>query len=380
MTDSDVTLDAGLLSFGEPPADAASLRTALLQRLARQTKPPGSLGQLEALALQIGLLQQRQAPRLESAQQVVFAADHGLAAHGVSAYPQAVTAQMVLNFARGGAAISVLTRQHGIDLTIVDAGVAVELDERALQEALATAGPTSDRTPGRICRFESRRIGPGTADASTGPAMTPTQCSRAIEQGAEVVRGLPGNVLLLGEMGIGNSSSAALLMARLGGLPLAECVGRGTGLDDDGLRRKLAVLARVLERHEAARTPLAALAAFGGFELAMLVGAALQAARERRLVVVDGFIVTAAILVAARLAPALLQACVFAHCSDEAGHARLLDLLGVRALLRLGLRLGEGSGAALAWPLIDSAVRLLDGMATFESAGVSDRGPAAGGR
>lgn len=371
MSDGEVHVDPALLAPDAPSAGAAALRRRLDQRLARQTKPPGSLGQLESLAMQIGLLQQRPDPRLERPQQVVFAADHGLAAQGVSAYPQAVTAQMVLNFARGGAAVSVLTRQHGIDLTIVDAGIAGELDERAVREALAQAG----QAPGRSCRFESRRIGAGTADASTGPAMSAAQCSRAIHEGADVVRGLPGNALLLGEMGIGNTSSAALLMARLGGLPLAECVGRGTGLDDAGLRHKLGVLARVLERHGDASTPLAALSAFGGFELAMLVGASLQAARERRLIVVDGFIVTSAILVASRLAPTLLQACVFAHCSDEAGHARLLELLGACPLLRLGLRLGEGSGAALAWPIVDSAVRLLGGMATFESAGVSDRRP-----
>jgi len=183
-------------------------------------------------------------------------------------------------------------------------------------------------------------------------------------------------VLLLGEMGIGNTSSAALLLARLGDCDIAACVGRGTGLDDAGLARKLAVLREVLARHASATQPLDALAAFGGFEIAMMAGAALQAASERRLVVVDGFISGASILLAARLTPAVLDYCVFAHRSDEAGHALMLSRLNATPLLDLGLRLGEGSGGALAWPLVDSAVRLLEQMASFEEAAVSDRADA----
>jgi nicotinate-nucleotide--dimethylbenzimidazole phosphoribosyltransferase len=219
-----------------------------------------------------------------------------------------------------------------------------------------------------------RPVGPGTADASEGPAMSPAQCMQALELGRDCVRALPGNALVLGEMGIGNSSAAALLTARLTGAPLDDCIGRGTGLDDAGLARKRALLARVAARHADAHGPLEALAAFGGFEIAALAGALLQAAHERRLVVVDGFIVTAALLVAHALRPAVLDACVFAHRSDEAGHARALAHLGVEPLLALGLRLGEGSGAALAWPIVASAVALLNGMASFEGAGVS--GPA----
>ena len=337
----------------------ASHDTALTQRLQHRldhlTKPLGALGRLEALALQIGLIQQTEHPQLREPQLVVFAADHGLAAQGVSAYPSDVTAQMVENFLAGGAAVSVLARQHGLALTVVDAGVRSVIAPRA--------------------GLLDRKVAPGTADASLGPAMSTAQCAQAIEQGGAVVRGLPGNALLLGEMGIGNTSSAALLLARLGGHDIAACVGRGTGLDDAGLARKLAVLRRVLERHTGCDAPLAALAALGGFEIAMLVGAALQAAAERRVIVVDGFIVGAAILVAARLDPALLACCVFSHRSDEAGHALMLAQLGAEPLLDLGLRLGEGSGAALAWPLIDSALRLLNGMASFESAGVSTKTP-----
>ena len=305
--------------------------------------------------MQIGLIQQTDAPQLTAPQLVVFAADHGLAAQGVSAYPSEVTAQMVENFLVGGAAVSVLARQHGLALTVVDAGV----------------NQTFAPRPGRL----DRKVGAGTADASVGPAMSAAQCAQAIEHGREVVRGLPGNVLLLGEMGIANTSSAALLLARLGGHDIAACVGRGTGLDDAGVARKLAVLQRVLALHADCSEPLAALAAMGGFEIAMLVGAALQAAAERRVIVVDGFIVGAAILVASRIDATLLAGCVFSHRSDEAGHGLLLAQLGAEPLLNLGLRLGEGSGAALAWPLIDSALRLFNEMASFESAGVATQLP-----
>jgi nicotinate-nucleotide--dimethylbenzimidazole phosphoribosyltransferase len=335
-----------------PVADAA-LAVRLQQRIDRLTKPVGSLGRIEALAVQIGLVQRSERPRLVSPQMLVFAADHGLAAQGVSAYPSDVTWQMVENFLAGGAAISVLAEQHSLALHVVDAGVRHRFEPRP--------------------RLIVRKIGDGTADSSLGAAMTAEQCDGAIEAGREIVAALPGNVVLLGEMGIGNTSAAALLLARLAGHDIAECAGRGTGLDDDGLRRKVDVLRRVLARHESAAGPLDALAAFGGFEIAMMVGATLQAAALRRLIVVDGFISGAAVLVAATLVPAVLGYCVFAHRSNEAGHTRLLEHLNATPLLDLGLRLGEGSGAALAWPLIDSAWRLLDRMASFDSAGVSER-------
>ena len=335
-----------------PVADAALARR-LQHRLDHQTKPQGALGRLEALALQIGLVQQTEHPVLRAPQVLVFAADHGLAAQGVSAYPSDVTWQMVENFSAGGAAVSVLARQHRLAMTVIDAGVRHEFAPR----------------PGLL----DCKIGPGTADASQGDAMTHAQCAAAIRRGRDVVRALPGNVVLLGEMGIGNTSSAALLLARLAGVDIGACVGRGTGLDDAGLAHKRVVLRAVLQRHPGAQAPLEALAAFGGFEIAMLAGAALQAASERRLVVVDGFIAGAAILVAAMLAPDLLAYCVFAHRSNEAGHRLMLDHLGVQAVLDLGLRLGEASGAVLAWPLLASAVLLLNQMASFESAGVSTR-------
>lgn len=328
------------------------LETRLRHLIDHKTKPLGALGQLEDLALRLGLILGTPAPRLEGPQMLVFAGDHGLAARGVSAYPSDVTWQMVENFLAGGAAVSVIARQHGLALTVIDLGVRHDFAPRA---GLVQA-----------------KVAPGTQDASRGPAMSAAQCLQALEAGARVVRERPGNVILLGEMGIGNTSSASLLMARLTGEPLADCVGRGTGLDDAGLARKLAVLTEALQAHAGAQAPLDVLAALGGFEIAGMVGAVLQAAAENRVIVVDGFITAAAVLVASRLAPRVLQRCVWAHVSAESGHRRLLDHLGAgdAPLLQLGLRLGEGSGAALAWPLLESACRILREMASFESAGV----------
>jgi nicotinate-nucleotide--dimethylbenzimidazole phosphoribosyltransferase len=331
----------------------AALEHALRQCLDNKTKPAAALGRLEQLAIRLGMILGSERPRLERPQLVVFAADHGLAARGVSAYPGDVTWQMVENFLAGGAAVSVLARQHGLTLTVVDAGVRHDFAPR----------------PGLLIR----KIGLGTGDTLMGPAMHADECAAAVEAGRGIVRRLPGNALLLGEMGIGNTSSAALLLARLGGMPIESCTGRGTGLDDAGLARKITLLREVLARHAQATAPLDALAAFGGFEIAMLVGAVLQAAFERRVVVVDGFIASSAVLVAQSLQPWVTQRCVFAHRSAETGHALMLEQLQADALLDLGLRLGEGSGAALAWPLLESACRIVAEMASFESAGVSRR-------
>ncbi len=333
-----------------------ALRLRVQAALDAKTKPLGALGRLEALALQLALIQGGERPQLRAPQLVVFAADHGIAAQGVSAYPAEVTRQMVLNMLAGGAAVSVLARQHGIAVTVADCGVAGEFDAHAQLRRLKVAG--AER---------------GTADASRGPAMSTAQCAAAIANGRRLVAALPGNALLLGEMGIANTSAAALLMARLTREPLARCVGRGTGLDDAGLAHKRGVLQRALAANADATEPLQALAALGGLEIASLVGAVQQAGAEGRVIVVDGFITTAAVAVAAALQPALLPRCVFAHRSQESGHARWLQRLGAAPLLDLDLRLGEGSGAALAWPLLASACRVLDEMASFASAGVSRR-------
>ncbi len=331
----------------------AELAQRLQHRIDHKTKPLGSLGRLESLALQVGLIQQTESPAWHDPQLVVFAADHGLAARGVSAYPSDVTWQMVENFLAGGAAVSVLARQHQLALTVVDAGVNHDFAPRA----------------GLI----DRKIGRGTADASAGPAMTAEQCTQALAAGFDIVKQLPGNAVLLGEMGIGNTSSAALLVSHLTGQSISACVGRGTGLDDAGLARKLAVLQAVRERHGQLKAPLQILAAMGGFEIAMMAGAALQAAAERRVIVVDGFIAGSAVLLASRLVPEVLGYCVLAHRSAEPGHAVLIKHVGSQPLLDLGMRLGEASGAALAWPLLQSAVAVLTQMASFESAGVSQQ-------
>ncbi|MDP3925690.1 MAG: nicotinate-nucleotide--dimethylbenzimidazole phosphoribosyltransferase [Hydrogenophaga sp.] len=328
-----------------------ALAARLQHLLDNKTKPLGSLGRLEALAQRIGLILGTASPELTAPQLVVFAGDHGLAARGVSAYPSDVTWQMVENFLAGGAAVSVLARQHGIGLTVVDCGVRHDFAPR----------------PGLVVA----KVAPGTADALEGPAMTAAQRDTALANGVALVKTLPGNALLLGEMGIGNTSAASLLLARLTGLDIADGTGAGTGLDADAVQRKIGILRQVLARHPDARTPLDALAAFGGFEVATMVGAVLQAAQERRVIVVDGFIASAAVLVASALQPVVLQRCVFAHRSGERGHALMLAHLKAEPLLDLGLRLGEGSGAALAWPLLQSACAIVREMASFEAAGVS---------
>ena len=333
------------------PLDDATLAQRLQQLIDNKTKPVGSLGRLEALALRLGTILGTERPVLREPQMLVCAGDHGLAARGTSAYPSDVTWQMVENFLAGGAAVSVLARQHGIGLTVVDCGVRHDFAPR----------------PGLVLA----KVAPGTADALEGPAMTEAQCLQAMANGQRIVQGLPGNALLLGEMGIGNTSAASLLLARLAGLDVADVTGAGTGLDAAAVQRKIGILREVLARHPEARTPLEALAAFGGFEIATLVGAVLQAAAERRVIVVDGFIATSAVMVATHLVPAVAQRCVYAHRSGERGHALMLAHLRADPLLDMGLRLGEGSGATLAWPLLVSACAILNEMASFEAAGVS---------
>ena len=340
-------------------APARALENALRNKVDRKTKPLGALGQLEAAAIQLGLIQQTLTPQLTKPQMLVFAGDHGAAKAGVSAYPQDVTWQMVENFLAGGAAINVFARQNGLALSVIDAGVAHDFGVRS----------------GLI----DAKVAPGTANYLEQPAMCREQCATAIERGAAIVRGLAEqgcNVVGFGEMGIGNTAAASLLTHCLTGVPLAECVGRGTGLDDAGLARKQALLDTALQRYRAGGgddQPLAVLAEFGGFEIAMMVGAMLAAAEAKMAVLVDGFIVSAAALVATRLYPGLADYCLFCHRSAEAGHAALLRELGAEPLLDLGLRLGEGTGVALAYPLLQAAVNFLNEMASFESAGVSDK-------
>ncbi len=330
------------------------LRQQLQQIIDNKTKPLGALGRLESLGLQLGMIQATTTPHIEQPQIRVFAADHGLTKHGTSAFPSSVTAQMVHNFLNGGAAINVLARQHHIELKVVDAGVATDFEAH---EQLLT-------------QYKVRQ---GSRDALTEPAMTNEECLLALNNGIKVAEALTGNLFIVGEMGIGNTSAASLLLARLGNLPIVNCIGRGTGLDDTGLKHKTDILTQVLGRHHDATTPLTALAALGGLEIAMMGGALIQAASDKRVLLIDGFIASVALLVAERLAPGVLQYAVFAHHSVEPGHAHLLKLLNAEPLLDMQMRLGEGSGAALAYPILQSACAIINEMASFSDAGISEQ-------
>lgn len=332
-------------------ANDPGFEAALKAAIDGKTKPLGALGRIETLAAQIARLQRTLAPTAETCRLVIFAADHGIADEGVSAYPQAVTRQMVANFLSGGAAANVFARSVGADIVVVDAGVAGE--------------PMSH--PDLV----SARIGPGTANAATGPAMGAELCAAALSRGRAFGADGAFDVMAFGEMGIANTSSAALVAAKLTGLPVARLTGRGTGVDDAGLARKRQVLERAASRTAPRLRGAEALAEYGGFEIAMIAGAMLGAAEARRVVLVDGFIATAAAAAALDIAPGIRDALVFCHLSDEAGHAVLLDGLGATPLLSLGLRLGEGTGALLALPLVRAAAAMLREMASFDSAGVS---------
>ncbi|HEX5538401.1 MAG TPA: nicotinate-nucleotide--dimethylbenzimidazole phosphoribosyltransferase [Methylophilaceae bacterium] len=332
-----------------------SLVLALQDKINNKTKPLGALGRLEGLALKIGRIQQGLSPKLTKPVMLVFAGDHGIVQSGVSPYPQAVTQQMVLNFLAGGAGINVFARQNNMQVRVVDAGVNhVFSAQRGLIDA---------------------KVDMGTQNFLKAPAMTAAQCEEALVRGAELAADeIAGgsNVLGFGEMGIGNTSSAAALMSVLCELEPAHCVGRGTGLDDAGLQRKLAMIAQAIQYHALdGRDTMEVLRTFGGFEIAMMAGAMLEAAERKAVLIIDGFIASAALLVASRIAPAVLDYCVFAHCSGEAGHRLLLQQMNAEPLLDLGLRLGEGTGAALAYPLLQAAVNFLNDMASFESANVS---------
>ncbi|MET3874835.1 nicotinate-nucleotide--dimethylbenzimidazole phosphoribosyltransferase [Chitinophaga sp. OAE865] len=339
------------------PPVSAKLKAALQDKIDQKTKPPGSLGKLEGIALQAGLVQNTLSPSIKNPAIIVFAGDHGIAADGqVNPFPQAVTAQMVYNFLNGGAAINVFCRQHQLDLTVVDAGV----------NHVFAPHP----------QLKDRKMGMGTQNFLHMPAMQLDQCKLAMQAGAEEVKLLSGkgcNVVGFGEMGIGNTSAASLLMSHFTGIPVAECTGAGTGSNTQQLTQKKAILQQVMAKHATPASPEQALATFGGFEIAMICGAIQQAAALNMLVVIDGFIVTAALLAAVQMQPNVKDYCIFAHCSEENGHKAMLQHLEVSPLLQMDMRLGEGTGAALAIPLIRSAVAFLEEMASFNSAQVSNR-------
>ena len=340
-----------------PPSDHVAA-AEVQRRLDGKTKPRASLGRLEEVACALGAIQATAAPRAESKAVVVMAGDHGVAEEGVSAFPQEVTAQMVANFARGGAAINVLARHVGARVVVVDMGVKAPVP--GLQGVL------------------DLRVGPGTRNLARGPAMTRAETVRALEAGIGVAAGLADegvNVLAIGEMGIANTTAASALTAAFTGISPDEVTGRGTGIDDAAHRRKVEVVRRALAVNPVdPADPLGTLAALGGFEIAGLAGVVLGAAARRVPVVIDGFIASAAALAAARLAPRAGEALLASHRSVEVGHRVILQALGKKPLLDLDLRLGEGTGAVLALHLLEAAVRVLSEMATFEAAGVTDSG------
>lgn len=334
-----------------------SLRATLQEKLDLKTKPVGSLGRLEELALQIGLIQGTVNPNLTLPHVLVFAGDHGIAQEGVSAYPQEVTWQMVMNFLNGGAAINVFCKQHGIQLKIVDAGVNHDFAKD-------------------LNGLIHNKISKSTANFLNGPAMSLHDAQRCMDTSAALVHEIAAsgcNIIGFGEMGIGNTSSAAILMSLLCNIKLHQCVGRGTGLDDQALNHKLQILTKAVSKNGIPATPLETLATYGGFEIAQMVGAILQAAAKRMIILIDGFIASAAYLIAHAINPLVEGYCIFCHLSNEQGHKLLLENLNAKPLLNLGMRLGEGTGVAVAYPLLQSAVAFLNEMASFSSAGVTTK-------
>ena len=332
------------------------ISTALQQKIDAKTKPTGSLGVLESLAKQIGTVFQTVEPKITKPNIIVFAADHGIANHGVSAYPQDVTRQMVNNFLDGGAAINVFCKQNNIKLTIVDAGVNYDF-------------------PSNV-NLISAKIGKGTQSFLQCPAMSSTELSLCFAKGKEVVNAIfetGCNWIGFGEMGIGNTSTAAVLMSIILELPIEDCVGKGTGVVDEKLLQKQNTLQKALENYSGSNDLKSKLAYFGGFEIMQMAGGMLQAKENNMLILVDGFICTVAFLIACKMNPSIKENAIFCHSSAEQGHQKILDYLNVRALLQLDLRLGEGTGCAVAFSIIQSAVAFLNEMSSFESAGISNK-------
>ena len=330
------------------------LRPAITDKINNLTKPKGSLGLLEETALQVALVQQTPEPALHKPQNIIFAADHGIVEEGVSLSPKEVTWQQLSNFLHGGAGVNFLCRQHGFELKIVDAGVDYDLPYEK-----------------GIIDMKVRR---GTRSYLHEAAMTQEEMDLCIERGAEVVRRCHeegSNVLSFGEMGIGNTSSSSLWMTYFTGIPLEQCVGAGSGLDREGIRHKYEILKRSMEHYDGDGSATDIIRYFGGLEMVMAVGAMLQAAELKMLILVDGFIMTNCLLAAMQLCPAVKEYAIFGHCGDESGHKLVLEHLHAKPLLHLGLRLGEGTGAICAYPIVESAVRMINEMDNFAHASIT---------
>jgi nicotinate-nucleotide--dimethylbenzimidazole phosphoribosyltransferase len=326
----------------------------LIEKINLKTKPLGALGMLEQIALQIGRVQQSLTPALHKPTIIVFAGDHGIATEGVSAYPPEVTHQMVMNFLRGGAAVNVFCHQHHIALKVVDAGVNFTFEPHA--------------------QLVDAKIAHGTQSFLHQKAMTEAQLYKCFDWGTQLVADVAKtgcNVVGFGEMGIGNTSAASLIMSYLCALPIEECVGRGTGLNDVQLEKKRSILQQAQDFHGPLASAEAVLQAVGGFEIAQMCGAMRAAYAQNMLILVDGFIATTAFLAAHQMNPEIRNNAIFCHQSDESGHRKLLNYLSATPILNLHMRLGEGTGCAVAFPIIQSAVAFLNNMASFESANVS---------
>jgi len=318
------------------------------------TKPKGSLGMLEKTALKIGIIQQTLTPKLCKPYNLVFAGDHGIADEGVSATVKEVTRQMVYNFIGGGAGVSVFARQHGIGLKVIDAGVDHDFEG--------------------VAEVVNMKIGYGTRNFLYESALTHDELNLALERGAEVVDAIHAegsNVVSFGEMGIGNTSCSSMLMTMLHNIPLEKTVGAGSGLDEKGVRHKLDVLTRAKNSYKGDGSAFDIVAYFSGYEMAMITGGMLRAAELGMVIIVDGFNITASLLAAYALHPEVLDYCIFSHKSNEGAHALMLDILGVTPLLHLDMRLGEGTGALVAYPIIESSVCMINNMSSFGAAKVT---------
>lgn len=339
--------------FDIKPIDRA-IESAIIEKIDNLTKPKGSLGRLEELALKISLIQQTLTPELRNPHNVLFAADHGIIEEGVSVSPKEVTWQQLSHFSKGGAGINFLCDQHGFKLVLVDAGVDYDIPEGH-----------------GIIDMKVRK---GTRNFLHEPAMTIEELELCIESGARIVKDIYAtgcNTISFGEMGSGNTSPSAIWMHLFTGIKLEKCIGAGAGLDNAGIRHKFGVLEKAVGNYKGDDDPKSKIAWFGGYEMAMALGGMLQAAELGMLIIVDGFIMTSVILAASQLYPEVMDYAVFSHQGDESGHKLMLDAMGVKAILHLDLRLGEGSGAVCAFPILESAVRMINKMDSFQSVNVT---------
>ena len=352
-----------MVTFNIPPVDLR-LSEAIEQKIDNLNKPKGSLGRLETLARQICLVQQTLSPTLSHPCHLLLGGDHGIEREGVSISPREVTWQQMVNFTHGGGGVNMFCRQHGFELHIIDMGVDHDLTT--------------------VEGIENHKIAPGTANFLHGPAMTEQQYWQAIKTGASLVDDCARegcNIICIGEMGIANTSPSSIWMSLFGNIPLGECIGAGAGLDDEGIRHKRLILNQAVKRYleweklsatkDEQEKIRHAIRYFGGFEMVGAIGAMLRAAEQQMLVMVDGFIMTACMLAASHLYPAILDYAFFGHCGDESGHQRMLALMNAKPLLHLGLRLGEGTGALCAYPIIESAVRMINEMNNFDHANIT---------